>query len=88
MIKQCNATVNYSLEITGEFTDEQVISLADEISQERGWGILDSLDLGDAMGLFMRAAHDDFYSGELFLTYPGDTFMVEMEITHDLFHWL
>lgn len=87
MIKRCNATVNYSLEITGEFTDEQVIALADEISQERFGERLDSLDLGDAMGLFMRIAHDDFYAGELFLVYPGDTFMVEMEISHENFEW-
>lgn len=39
------------------------------------------------MGVFIRAAHEDFYNGELFLTYPGDTFMVEMEIDHELFSW-
>lgn len=87
MIKRCNAQVKFSLEITGEFTDEQVISLADEISQERWNQRMDSLDLGDSMGVFIRAAHEDFYNGELFLTYPGDTFMVEMEIDHELFSW-
>ena len=83
--RQCEGIVRFSLSTNG--TDEQIIALADSLSLERYGQGIDSLDLGDAMGLFMRVAHDDFYAGELMLVYPGIDFMVEMDIEHDLFIW-
>jgi hypothetical protein len=86
--RQCEGVVRFSLRTTALATDEQIIALANALHLERYGSELDSLDLGDAMGCFMRVvAHDDFYLGQLFLVYPGEGFMVEMEISHDLFNW-
>lgn len=83
--RRCTATVRFSMKTSA--SDEQMIDLANALSLERYGQELDSLDIGDSMGLFMRVAHDDFYRGELMLVYPGPDFMVEMDIDHDFFDW-
>lgn len=83
--RQCEGIVRFSLSTNG--TDEQIISLADYLSLERYGEELDSPDLGDAMGLFMRIAQEDYYKGELLLVYPELDFTVEMDVKHELFNW-
>jgi hypothetical protein len=67
---------------------ELIIAFADSLSISRFGERMDSLDLGDSMGVFMRIAWDDLYSGELVNLYCGDGgIQVEINLDFDSFEW-
>lgn len=68
--------------------DEALIAFANSLSLEYFGEELDSLDLGDSMGVFTRIAYQQFYAGELFTILPAaEGFSVEVEMDIDLFNW-
>lgn len=73
--------------ITDAESDDQIINLADSLSLSRWGERMDSLDLGDSMGVFIRAAIEDLYNGELVNLYCGEGIQVEMKLEMDLFDW-
>jgi len=73
---------------TNSDSEKDIVEFANSLSILRGWGELDSLDLGDSMGVFMRVAWDDFHSGELVNLYFGaNGISVEINLDFDLFQW-
>ena len=83
---RCDAAIGFHLE-SDAVNEQQIIELADSLSQIRWNGRLDSLDLGDAMGAFIRAAVEDFYNGDLDSIFMGNGFFVRMEMNMELFQW-
>ena len=84
---ECNAAIRFKMHSDAP-SDEKLIEFADQLSQSRYGEILDSLDLGDSMGLFTRIAYDEYKGGELFTILPSaDGFSVEVEVDIDLFDW-
>lgn len=84
---ECDGVIRFKMHSDAP-NDEELIEFADQLSQSRYGDILDSLDLGDSMGLFMRIAQDEFQKGELFTLLPSAKgFSVEVEIDFDLFEW-
>ena len=80
------ATLNFTMN-TDAPTDEAFIQAAEDLSFLR-WGEgLDSWDCGDALGAFLRAAHEDYYSEEGLFPYMMDGFSVTMDISWDTFRW-
>lgn len=83
---QCDAQVGFKM-ISNAKSDDQIIQLAESLSIQR-WGEgMDSLDLGDSMGVFIRASFEDFYRGDFLPLYMGDGFYVQMDIDFYLFQW-
>lgn len=87
MTKNCIAKATFKM-TTDAPSDEQFIMLAFALSFNR-WGYgLDSLDLGDAMGVFIRAAAEDFaFNNTMTPHYAGPNFTVHMELDFDLYDW-
>lgn len=83
---RCGATANFNLQSNAE-SDEQIIELANSLSLQRWNEQMDSLDLGDSMGVFIRAAMEDLYSGELDSVFMGNGFWVQISLDFDLFSW-
>lgn len=84
---ECIATQRFTMRSDAP-NDDALIAFANSLSLEFYDEELDSLDLGDSMGVFTRIAHDQFYAGELFTILPSsDGFSVEIEMDIDLFKW-
>lgn len=84
---QCDGAIRFKMHSDAP-SDEKLIEFADQLSQSHYGDILDSLDLGDSMGLFMRIAYDEYMKGELFTILPSaEGFAVEVEVDIDLFEW-
>ena len=80
---KCTANVRY--ELTWNGTEEQLIELAEEQSQQYKGEPLDSHDLGDAMGLFMEIMSQ----GNIWELGLGDRNgnSVQISMSNDLFKW-
>lgn len=83
---RCTARVEYTL-VSDAPSESALVDFADAVSLERYGEEMDSKDLGDAMGVFMRVAHDDLYDGNLMTLLVGDGFTVNVELEMDLFEW-
>ena len=82
----CDANIGFKM-ISDAESDEQIIDLANSLSLQRWGQELDSLDLGDSMGAFIRAAFEDFYAGDIDSIFLGNGFFVRVDIKFDLFNW-
>lgn len=71
------APMTFQVEFSG--TPEQFILLALELSE----GDMDSLDMGDAMGVFIGKTFDEYFEFEVI----RDEFQLRSQITFDSFHW-
>lgn len=83
---RCDAAVQFHME-SSAVNEQQIIELAESLSQQRWNEGMDSLDLGDSMGVFIRAAVEDFYNGEMESLYMGNGFWVQIEMNMELFSW-
>lgn len=83
---ECNAALRFKMTSDAK-NDAQIINLADAISEQRFGERMDSLDLGDSMGIFIRCCIEDFYSGELNSVFIGDGFYVNIDCDWELFQW-
>ena len=82
---RCDANLKFEL-ISDAKNEDQIIELADSLSMQR-WGTqMDSPDLGDSMGVFIRATVEDFYKGELDSIFMGNGFFVRIDLNFDLFN--
>ena len=83
---ECDSAIR--IKMTSDCDDaEKLIALADSVSIQRFGERMDSLDLGDSMGVFQRVAIEEFYAGELSTLLVGDGFWVQVDLDCDLFNW-
>lgn len=84
---ECIAPVKFTMRSDAP-SDDALIQFANSLSLSRYGEELDSLDLGDSMGIFTRIAWEEFYKGELFTILPSsEGFAVEVEMDIELFNW-
>ena len=84
---ECNAAIRFKMSSDAK-CDEDLINCAESLSLQRWNERLDSLDLGDAMGAFIRAANEEYWNGMVLNpVFMGNGFYVQMEIDQDLFKW-
>ena len=73
---------------TNSDNEDDIADFANSLSLLRFGEGMDCLDLGDSMGVFMRVAWDDFYSGELVNLYFGaNGIQVEINLDFENFQW-
>lgn len=80
---QCVAPVKYQIQWTG--TPEDLIMLGEHLSMEIDGYPMDSHDLGDSMGIFMRYISGPWGEGEFELT--TDHGILRATQTPELFQW-